>query len=190
MCTFFTHAFSAVIAGKLAFTEKMPKRFWFGAMLCASISDADVIGFKFGIKYEDLFGHRGFSHSFVFALVLAVLVMFSDFKSIKRNTKKWWKLFLFFFFIVSSHGILDAMTDGGLGIAFFSPFDSTRYFLPWRPIAVPPIGVIIFFSELGVRTLMSEFLLVWLPLLTIWGITSFLRIRKTTLCGRNSVEQI
>lgn len=33
------------------------------------------------------------------------------------------------------------LTDGGLGVAFFSPFDNKRYFLPWRPIRVSPISV-------------------------------------------------
>jgi hypothetical protein len=40
----------------------------------------------------------------------------------------------YFFVVTASHGALDAMTDGGLGIAFFAPFDNTRYFFPFRPI--------------------------------------------------------
>ena len=52
------------------------------------------------------------------------------------------------------------MTDGGLGIAFFSPFDPTRYFLPWRPILVSPIGAG-FFSQRGAAVLWSELLWVW-----------------------------
>ena len=71
----------------------------------------------------------------------------------------WWYLFL----ATASHGILDAMTDGGLGIAFFSPFSNARYFLPWRPIAVSPIGVAAFFSERGLNVLRSEFKWIWLP---------------------------
>ena len=42
------------------------------------------------------------------------------------------------FFASGVHGLLDAMTDGGLGVAFFSPFDNRRYFLPWTPIRVIP----------------------------------------------------
>jgi len=38
------------------------------------------------------------------------------------------------------------MTKGGLGVAFFSPFDNSRYFLPWRPIRVSPIAIHRFFS--------------------------------------------
>jgi inner membrane protein len=63
---------------------------------------------------------------------------------------------------MAAHDLLDAMTDGGLGIALFSPFDRTRYFLPWRPIRVAPIGGG-FFSEYGLRALASEARWIWLP---------------------------
>ncbi|WP_372370030.1 metal-dependent hydrolase [Candidatus Uabimicrobium sp. HlEnr_7] len=175
MCTFFTHSFSAVVMGKIIFREKMSKRFWFAAMICASIPDADVIGLKFGIEYGHLLGHRGFTHSIFFAIFLALLVVCIDFKQIRHYTKQWWKMILFFFAIISSHGILDAMTDGGLGIAFFSPFDETRYFLPWRPILVPPLGIGAFFSEWGLETMVSEIKLVWLPLILLWGSVSLCR---------------
>ena len=43
------------------------------------------------------------------------------------------------------------MTDGGLGVAFFAPCDEMRYFLPWRPVMVSPIGVVEFFTHYGAR---------------------------------------
>jgi len=63
----------------------------------------------------------------------------------------------------ASRGFLDAMTDGGLGVAFFSPFDNHRYFFPWRPIRVSPIGIGRFFSPRGLDVLQSELLWIWLP---------------------------
>lgn len=65
------------------------------------------------------------------------------------------------------HGFFDAMTNGGLGVAFFAPFDNTRYFLPWQPIQVSPIGVANFFSEWGLSVIISEFLWIWLPALVL-----------------------
>jgi inner membrane protein len=59
--------------------------------------------------------------------------------------------------------VLDAMTNGGLGVAFFSPFDTTRYFFPVRPVIVSPIGVSEFFNAQGARILASEALWIWLP---------------------------
>jgi inner membrane protein len=70
---------------------------------------------------------------------------------------------VYFLVATASHGLLDAMTDGGLGVAFFSPFDNHRYFLPWRPIHVSPIGVGRFFSERGLAVLQTELLWIWLP---------------------------
>ena len=57
------------------------------------------------------------------------------------------------------------MTNGGLGVAFFSPFENSRYFLPWRPIRVSPIGVSRFFGAHGLAVLESELLWLWVPAL-------------------------
>ena len=70
---------------------------------------------------------------------------------------------LYFTVVTASHGVLDALTNGGLGIAFFAPFDSTRYFFAWRPVRVSPISITAFFSRWGVRIVLSEMLYIWLP---------------------------
>jgi inner membrane protein len=64
------------------------------------------------------------------------------------------------------------MTDGGLGVAFFAPFSNERWFLPWRPIRVSPIGVAAFFSSRGRAVLESELRIVWLPaaILAVLGV--------------------
>ena len=61
------------------------------------------------------------------------------------------RLFLYFFLCAASHGVLDAMTNGGLGVAFSPLFDTTRYFFPVRPVLVSLIEIGEFFSEYGVR---------------------------------------
>jgi inner membrane protein len=87
-----------------------------------------------------------------------VLVAFRNTPSEQRKL-----LWFYFFLATASHGLLDAMTDGGLGVAFFSPFATTRYFLPWRPILVSPIGVTRFFSPRGLAVLRGEIFWIWLP---------------------------
>jgi hypothetical protein len=57
--------------------------------------------------------------------------------------------------VVASHPLLDILTDGGLGCALFWPFDDTRYFAPWRPIPVAPIGLA-FFSPFGLTVAIWE----------------------------------
>ena len=59
--------------------------------------------------------------------------------------------------------MLDAFTNGGLGVALLSPFDDTRYFFPFRPIEVSPLSVRAFFSAHGLAILRSELVWVWAP---------------------------
>ena len=140
----------------------MPKRIWIAGALCSVFPDIDVIGFHFGIHYGDFWGHRGFTHSLLFATILASLVVILGFwRASPRSAILW--IWSYLFLATASHGLLDAMTDGGLGVAFFSPFDNHRYFLPWRPILVSPIGLSRFFSDRGLAVLKSELLWIWLP---------------------------
>jgi len=175
--TIITHSGVAVFAGKIFAREQMPVRFWVLSVVCSIIPDADVIAFSLGIPYAHFFGHRGFFHSIFFALILSVFVVLVFFKDHKPASKSWWKYMLYFFVIGASHGILDAFTNGGLGIALLSPFDNTRYFFPWTPIEVSPIGIGVFMSSWGLRVLIWEIIYVWLPLLVF--IVFFGIIRKT-----------
>ena len=155
----------------------MPKRFWVLAVLCSILPDFDAIGFKLGVPYESFWGHRGFTHSLVFALLVALVVLLLFFREYARDVSMWWQLVLFFFLITTSHAILDMLTSGGHGVAIFAPFDNTRYFFPWRPIVVSPIGIEEFFSEWGIRVMLSEVLWVWLPLSMVVGGVYFIRRR-------------
>jgi inner membrane protein len=160
MPTAFTHSFFAVALGRIFFPrERVPARFWVLAALCAALPDADVLAFWFGIPYGDVFGHRGFTHSLLFALLLGLGVVAVFFRESPRRTA----LVVFFFLATASHGLLDALTNGGLGVAFFAPFMGDRYFFPFRPVEVSPIGIRPFFSSDGLSVILSELVWVWLP---------------------------
>jgi inner membrane protein len=139
--------------------------------ICSIVPDFDVIGFGFGISYGDMLGHRGITHSILFAAVLAALITFLLGDSRGAHLP----VFSFLFLSTLSHAILDAMTNGGLGVALFAPFDDTRYFLPWRPIVVSPIGVTGFFSEWGLRVLRSELLWIWIPSAIVFGVARYIQ---------------
>ena len=166
MPTVFTHAVAALTIGKAWRADSRPARVWVLAAVCSMLPDADVLGFFFGVRYGDLLGHRGLSHSLPFAFLLGCLVALLFFRDVPRFTREWWSLALLFCAATASHGLLDALTNGGLGVAFFAPFDRTRYFFPWRPVQVSPIGPG-FFSARGARVLASELLWVWLPSLAV-----------------------
>ena len=174
MPTIFTHAITSAAFGQLVPARDRTERFWFWSIFCSMLPDADVMGFGFGIRYGDFLGHRGFTHSLLFAALVGILVARfggsasanpsggSASQCIPARRNPPYVLPMYFALVTASHGLLDAMTDGGLGIAFFSPFDTTRYFLPWRPIHVSPIGPR-FFSDRGLNVLLSEAQWIWLP---------------------------
>jgi inner membrane protein len=156
--TILSHAIAAAAIGHVSFRRSLPPRFWGWTTACAMLPDADVIGFGFGIRYADMLGHRGLSHSFAFAAVVGAAVALT----FTRDTASRGALAIYFAVVTASHPLLDALTNGGLGVALFAPFSNERYFFPWTPIAVSPIGAG-FFSARGVRVLASEAVWLWLP---------------------------
>jgi inner membrane protein len=173
-----SHAVAALGIGTCFYRPGTPKRVWVVGAFCSVIPDLDVIGFRFGIHYDDFWGHRGFSHSLLFAAFLSSAAMVAAFRHASAGLNRT-LLWIYFFLATASHGFLDAMTDGGLGVASFSPFDNHRYFLPWRPIHASPIGVGRFFSERGFAVLQSELVWIWLPA-ALLALLVWLMRRRTT----------
>lgn len=162
MASAFSHVVVAVALGMAWRPAARSMRFWVFGAACSVGPDLDVLGFWLGIPYDHLLGHRGLTHSLFFAALLAVGVVAAAFDGPEWSGARL-RVWAYLFGATASHGILDAMTNGGLGVAFFAPFDSTRYFLPFRPIAVSPIGLGEFFTEYGWGVLASEIPWVWLP---------------------------
>ena len=131
--------------------------------------DLDVIAFRFGIPYSAPFGHRGAAHSVFIALVLASIATLAararpeQANSGQTRTRLW----VLCAVVAISHGLLDALTDGGLGIALLWPFSNQRYFAPWTPIPVAPIGARMLTGR-GVRIVLTE-ALQFAPLL-VWAV--------------------
>jgi inner membrane protein len=121
---------------------------WSGLSL---LPDLDVIGFRLGVHYEDPWGHRGATHSLMFALGVAVLSLVVA----KAARLPLLRTSLLAFVVVSSHGLLDTLTDGGLGCALLWPFSDRRFFAPWTPLPVAPIGRA-FVSGKGLRVAAVE----------------------------------
>jgi inner membrane protein len=163
MATIFSHSIAALAFGKVFPWERKQARFWILTAICAALPDVDVIGFSFGIHYGDMLGHRGLTHSLAFAFILGCLVALIAFREVELFSSDWWKLAVYFFIVTASHGVLDALTNGGLGVAFFAPFSNERYFFPWRPIEVSPIGLAPFLSYRGLLVILSEIEWIWIP---------------------------
>src|SRR5690349_10672708 len=74
------------------------------------LPDIDVVGFGFGVRYADPWGHRGATHSLCFALLVALALgaVAPLFRAERRRT------FGFAALVLISHPVLDTMTTGGL----------------------------------------------------------------------------
>jgi inner membrane protein len=129
----------------------LPLRVVIAGVIGSIAPDLDVIGFAAGVPYGSMIGHRGVTHSIAFALLFAAIAMWIAPRGARGRA------FAFLFLATLSHPLFDALTDGGRGVAFFAPFTNRRFFFPWRPIRVSPIG------RLDARVLVSELLWVWLP---------------------------
>jgi inner membrane protein len=163
MASVLSHAIAAAAIRAVLPPSRLPLAIWGLGIVWSVVPDIDVIGFQLGVPYDAALGHRGLTHSLPFAAAIAsVAVWLHRSRGVLPNYARnpaW----AYLFFATASHGVLDAMTNGGLGIAFLAPFSSTRFFLPWRPIAVSPIGVAAFFSTRGLQVLATEVVWIWMP---------------------------
>jgi len=172
MASVFGHAVLAGAAGAALPKIVRSKLVIALGILCAIMPDADVLSFRFGIPYEALWGHRGMTHSLIFGLafgaLLALVVHY------RRSGKDRLILASYYAFCTISHGILDGLTTGGRGVAYFAPWDIDRYFLPWRMIKVSPLGVSNFFSKWGMQVISSEAFWIGIPsvafIVLCWGL--------------------
>ncbi|WP_127563668.1 metal-dependent hydrolase [Stenotrophomonas indicatrix] len=172
MPSIITHAAVPLALWCAADRGRIPPRLLGAGVIAAMLPDADVLAFALHIPYADAFGHRGASHSLLFALVLAVLAALSAFFGSRRPSSappcqprlaSTVQAAAFVFVCAASHPLLDALTSGGLGVALAWPWSEHRFFAPWRPIRVSPFAPQ-FFSARGLATLLSELRWVWLPL--------------------------
>jgi inner membrane protein len=137
----------------------VPPRLCLAAVVASVLPDVDAFGYWAGVPYESPLGHRGFTHSLFFALLVALAcTALAPRLGASRPV-----VFSVVLVAAVSHGCLDAMTTGGHGIAFFAPFSNERHHFPWEVIEISPISVTRFFSRRGWSVLKSEFRWVWVP---------------------------
>ncbi len=178
MSTVFTHpaiplaiglGINAGLLSSKSRSSTVPFRLLLLGCLFSVLPDLDVIGFELGVSYWSSYGHRGFTHSIFFAIVCGLTMMhWSQWLGASKKT-----VFLFLSISMMSHGFLDSMTYGGLGVAFFWPFDTTGEFMQWRPLPVSPIGIDRFFNRWGAYVIKTEFRLIWIPAMAVVIVATF-----------------
>ena len=159
MPTIITHAAVPLAIGLGLGTGIIPPRLLLAGVAASMLPDADVLGFHLGVPYGDALGHRGFSHALFSAAVTGACAVFAApfFRSSRLA------VFLFVALCMASHGLLDMLTNGGMGVALFWPASEQRFFFPWHGIAVSPLKLDRLLSERGITVALSELRWVWLP---------------------------
>jgi inner membrane protein len=173
MPTVMSHAVVGLTLGTLGAFPRRRRAFWLASALLPVLPDLDVFGRAVGIAFYSPWGHRGASHSFAAAAVVGVVAALLLHRRLGARPAP---LAVYFALITASHGVLDALTDGGPGVAFFAPFDGTRYFFPWRPVPVSPLASS-FFGEWGWRVFRAELAMIWLPAGSVALLGRFVRRR-------------
>lgn|SRR5262249_51654628 len=160
MPTIFTHGAIGYTAVKPYLKNPFNDRLIMASIILSVLPDVDGL-FYTTIPYGHLFGHRGLTHSLLFAVVAGLATALIFLQTKWRDEHSFGALALFFTMVTASHGFFDAMTNGGLGVAFLAPFDNTRYFFPFRPIPVSPMTVRGLLSERGLYVMQVELGLFW-----------------------------
>ncbi len=183
MATIITHPIVAIALSPAIRSLPNWKLILFTGALLTILPDIDVIGFRLGIPYEHVLGHRGITHSIFFSVLTSFLATVFFMRTLDRKFLLVWA---YFFLNMVSHGLLDALTNGGKGIAFFAPFNNERYFFPFRPLEVSTINLSRFISSHGINVLKSEIIWVWIPAVFIFLILYKIKIKSILRINHNS----
>ncbi|PVZ86646.1 metal-dependent hydrolase [Serratia sp. S1B] len=172
MPTIITHTAVPLCLGLGLGQKVIPPRLLLAGIAFSMLPDADVVAFKFGVAYGNTFGHRGFTHSLLFAVLMPTLALLF-YRWFKVAPIKTW---LFLFISLLSHSLLDSVTTGGKGVGWLWPWSSERFFAPWQVIRVAPFDLHKYLTPTGHAVIVSELHWVWLPGVII--MTAMIIVRK------------
>ncbi len=164
MPSLFAHIAVPLAGRALLGQDAIPRRVLIAGLVLCALPDLDVIAFRFGIPYASPWGHRGFTHSIAFGLIVALACWWMLRPA--RPSRFTFSAAIYLTVCAVSHGLLDGLTNGGLGSALWWPLSDDRWFAPFRPIQVSPIGHA-FFSSRGLAVIRSEAVWIGLPALAV-----------------------
>lgn len=188
MATVPTHAFVGLAVTDLVAGRHATWPLRIAGAVCAALPDLDVLLMRYAdVAYADPWGHRGITHGLAFAVGLGFLVTLLFFR---RSLPSFLRIGLALTLATASQGALDALTDGGLGVAFLAPFGHERYFFPWTPIPVAPLSVRGIFTAYGAGVLAAELVRVVLPCAVLMVLARRWSVAKPLHAERSSRSRI
>jgi inner membrane protein len=163
----FSHIVAGLGAGSPIAPSAPTRRYWVCAGICAALPDIDWLWSFNGLPYDHWLAHRGLTHSLVFAAALAALVNWTVMRrAVPRDER--WRSWVGLTLATASHGFFDALSTYGLGVAFFLPFTTRRFFFPWRPLSTGAALPKASFALKLLDTFGREFLFIWVPSLLVF----------------------
>lgn len=174
MPTILTHPAVPLALGIGLGPHIVPARLLLAGVAASVLPDLDVVTVQLGVASSGALGHRGASHSLLFAALVGLAGAGAHRALRSGFLRAWWFLFV----ATASHGALDACTNGGWGIAFLWPWSGERYFAPFRVIEVSPLSLRRFMSERGLVVLGSELVWVWIPCVVMAAVSLGVRRRR------------
>jgi inner membrane protein len=175
MPSVFAHAFVGAALGSVGPRSVRGTRLTLGLATIAAAPDLDALGLWLGIPYGHWLGHRGLTHSIAFALLVAPACVALIHPALPHRGARAAAVALLYALACASHGVLDAFTNGGLGIGFFIPFSSERYFFPVRPLMTSSLDPADAFGRRGLAVLRSEARWIGLPTLAFLAVAILAR---------------
>ena len=157
-----THTFSRA---------RLPRRTWVLAPLLAVAPDLDWFVSFLDFHKNHILNHRGVAHCLFGAVLLATFTLLIAFRRNQRGGQLWLCLTL----AALSHGLMDACTAGGVGVALFMPFSDSRWACIWQPIHVAPLPLGREDCYLFLASLRTEAFWIGLPALAL---VAWTRIRE------------
>ncbi len=155
MATVLAHAAIPWLTGRAL---RRPRKLTATGAALACAADLDMLGYAFDLRNEDLWGHRGLTHSLAAGLALGTAAAFVFFSRAGLRSADFRRALLFLCFAGVSHGLLDALTFGAIGVALLAPFTAHRFLFPLHLVPVLPLGIPEVFSKLGLQVLADELL--------------------------------
>ena len=164
-----SHAAAGVAVALMLSPEPPTRRILVTSAVLAVIPDLDIAALLLGASDKGLLGHRALTHSLTFAVVAGAIAALAVSRRPpwSQHRLRYW---LILTLATATHGLLDALTSYGQGIAFFAPWSQARYRFPWQPISGRnwPWGAF-----------WNETVWVLLPSLAIIAVTLWVRRRNT-----------
>lgn len=172
MPSLFGHAVAGLAITAVCHGDKLPRRTWSLAAFCAMAPDLDWFVSLGNIHRGHVLNHRGAAHSLFAAFLIAAVVFLLAFRKGQRRGDVWLCLTV----AALSHGLLDACTAGGVGVALFMPFSKTRWACLWQPGHVAPLPLCREHTYTFLASLLDEARWIGIPALVVAGCSRLVRV--------------